>query len=60
MKPILALKTVLLFACVTVLLTTSGCIVAGRGHGHGEVHGSAAVVVPVPVVVVRPPIVIVH
>jgi hypothetical protein len=62
MKTILFMKTFLLIACVTTLLTANGCLVegGGGGHGHGEIHGGGAVMVPVPAVVVRPPEVIVR
>jgi hypothetical protein len=44
------MKIILLFICTATLLTTSGCLVEGRGR-----HGDAAVIVPVvPVVVVHP------
>jgi hypothetical protein len=55
------MKMILLFGCVITLLTTSGCLVEGRGHEHGEYHRhSDVVVVGPPVVVVRPPEVIVR
>jgi hypothetical protein len=44
------MKLILLLTCVVTLLSTSGCLVEGRGR-----HGGGAVIVPVaPVVVVHP------
>jgi hypothetical protein len=54
------MKTFLLLASVSLLLTTTGCIVSEggrRGHGHGRYEGE--VMVGPPVVVVRPPVVVV-
>jgi hypothetical protein len=60
------MKTILLFACIISLLSTTGCIMAhGGGHARYEHHddvivGPPVVVVPAPEVVVRPPEIIVR
>jgi len=55
------MKIVLSFACVVILLSTSGCLVAEGGrHDHARYEHHDAVVVGPPVLVVRPPEVIVR
>ncbi len=63
------MKIILGFVCFSLLLATSGCLVAdegGHGHYHDRDHyhdhygNRDAVIVGPPVVVVRPPVVIVQ
>jgi hypothetical protein len=55
------MKTILLFACVITLLTTTGCFFPGRGghrwHERGELNvAPSAIVVRAPAVIVAPPL----
>ena len=59
------MKIILGFVCFSLLLATSGCLVAdegGHGHYHDHDHygNRDAVIVGPLVVVVRPPLVIVQ
>ena len=57
----LNMKIILFFACVTILLTSTGCIVAEGGpHGHARYEHREEVIVGPPVLVVRPPEVVVR
>ena len=49
------MKTILLFIGLITLLTSTGCIVAERGHRHHERHEEvrSEVIVGPPVVIVR-------
>ena len=61
--PKFTMKTILLFAAMATLLTTTGCLVAedGRGGGrHEHYEGRSEVIVGPPIVAVRAPEVIVR
>ena len=52
------MKTTCLLIGITILLTSTGCIISEGGRHHREVH--SAVIVGPPVLVVHPPAVIIR